>query len=196
MLQTQFSGNSEYDPLFLEGPGVPLNFESESDSNPENPVTFEEYKRQGGKICRKLSDMAPGQSLSPPFKKMIRACVVGGLSQAYAAKVAFEDLAKTDAAQKARTARQKAQRHQVKLGGGVLYQAEARAIKKHREDEEVKKAEGALERARSALKRAERAKRKPFLDEIRARFKQRAERKRIMKALCVEIRKRGRGRRV
>ena len=104
--------------MFLEGPDIPLNFESESDSNPENPVTFEEYKRQGGKICRKLSDMAPGQSLSPPFKKMIRACVVGGLSQAYAAKVAFEDLANTNAAQNARAARQKFRRRQVKLGRG------------------------------------------------------------------------------
>ena len=78
--------------------------------------------------------------------------------------------------------------------GGVLYQDEARGIKKHREDEEVKKAEAALGRARSALKRSERAARKPFLDEIKARFKQRIERKRIMRALCVEIRKRGRGR--
>ena len=141
--------------------------------------------------------MVPGQSLSPSTKKMIKSLMIGGLAQAYAAKVAFEDLANTNAAQKARAARQKAQRHQMKLGrGGILYGDNARRAKKHREKEEVKKAQAALDRAQSALKREERAARKPFLDEIKGRFKQRMERKKVMKALCVEIRKRGRGRRV
>ena len=85
----------------------------------------------------------------------------------------------------------------MKLGrGGVLYKDEARRVKKHREEEEVKKAQAALEHAQSALKRAKRAARKPFLDEIKARFKQRMERKKITKALCVEIRKRAPGHRV
>ena len=128
---------------------------------------------------------------------MIKSCLVGGLSQAYAAKVAFEGFANTEAAQKARVARQRARRHQMKLSrGGVLYGDDARSAKKHREEEEVKKAQAVLDRAQSALKRAERAARKPFLNEIKARFKQRIERKKIMKALCVEIRKRGRRRRV
>ena len=89
----------------------------------------------------------------------------------------------------------------MKLGrGGLLYSDEARSIKRHKKEEEVKKAQAALDRARSAMMRAERAARKPFLDEVKAHTKEmriaRSGKKKIMKALCVEIRKRGRGRRV
>ena len=165
--------------------------------SPEQPTTVESFKRQGEDILREALDMG----LPSPFKKKLKVLLVGGLAQAYAGKVAFEDFENTVAVQNVRTARQKARRHQMRMGkGGLLYQDGARSMKRHKDEEEVRKAQAALSRAQSTMMRAERAARKPFLDEMKAHTREwrtaRAERKRIMKALCVEIRKRGRGRRV
>ena len=80
---------------------------------------------------------------------------------------------KTIAAQNARPARQKSRRHQMKLGrGGLLSSDEARSIKRHRKEEEVKKVQAALDRAQSAMMRAERAARKPILDKVKAHTKE------------------------
>ena len=68
-----------------------------------------------------------------------------------------------------------------------------------REEEELQKAEIALRRTQAAMKKAKSAELQPFLTAVKNNRKKivtiRAARKKLMKLLCVEVRKVGRSRR-
>ena len=76
----------------------------------------------------------------------------GSLVQAQLGAQAIEDLEHTQAAQKARSARQQGGRHtlQGRSHGGMLYLEEARDMVTDRELVEVNKAAAALKRAQKA----------------------------------------------
>jgi DNA-binding transcriptional regulator GbsR (MarR family) len=115
--------------------------------------------------------------------------------QAQAGEQAVADLTATKAAEKSR--RQGSRRTHLQKGG-VLYAETARNMVKRKEEEEVQKAEAALRRAQEAKKRAEKAERKPFLDAVKEKRKKirdyHSKRKKIMKELCLEIKKVGKER--
>ncbi|KAA8894608.1 hypothetical protein FN846DRAFT_922854 [Sphaerosporella brunnea] len=76
--------------------------------------------------------------------------------------------------------------------------AEVRDMVVRRDEDEAKKAREALERAQTAIKRAARAERKQFLDAVKESRKKilasSSSRKKLMKALFLEVRKEGRKR--
>jgi len=117
--------------------------------------------------------------------------------QAISGERAVADLGDTKAAEKALTARQRSRRTVQK--GGQLYPYQARNMVKQTEEEDLQQAQVALYRAQFAMMKAKSSERLPFLTAVKeCRQKMRtirAARKKLMKMLCLEIRKVGRSRR-
>jgi len=159
-------------------------------SLPNTPLTIRSLKRQGEYLQQAALD------LSPSFQERLRCVLKGGMVQAISGKQAVKDLANTNAAEKVRAARKRSRRNVQKVG--VLYAHQARHMVKQKEVAELEKAEVALCRAQYAMEKAESAERRPVLKEAKAyrtkMLKLRASQKKIMKALCIEIRKEGRKR--
>ena len=90
--------------------------------------------------------------LSPTIQRRLKKFMHGSLVQAQLGAQAIEDLEHTQAAQKARAARQQGGRHtfQGRGHGGMLYMEEARDMVTDREQAEVNKAAAALKRAQKA----------------------------------------------
>jgi len=117
--------------------------------------------------------------------------------QAISGEQAVADLGDTKAAEKARAARQRSRRTVQK--GGQLYPYQARNMVKQTEEEDLQKAEVALRPAQFAMTKAKTAECLPFLTAVKECWQKirtiRAARKKLMKMLCLEIRKEGRSRR-
>ena len=103
------------------------------------------------------------------------------------------DFANTNTAQKVRAARKIS--HRTVQKSCVLYAYQARHMVKRKQEAQLEKAEVALRRAQYAMEKAASAERKPVLKEAKAyrtkMFKLQASQKKIMKTLCIEIRKEG-----
>ena len=159
----------------------------------ETPLTTHSLKRQG----EELKQSATNLDLSPIFQENLRLVLKGGMVQAISGERAVADLSNSKAAEKARAARQKSRR--TVQSGGQLYAHQARNMVQQREEEELQKAEIALRRAQAAMKKAKSAELQPFLTAVKNNRKKivtiRAARKKLMKPLCVEVRKVGRSRR-
>jgi len=117
--------------------------------------------------------------------------------QAISGKRAVADMGDSKVAEKARAARQNSQRTVQK--DSQLYAHQARNMVYQREEEDLQKAEIALRHAQFAMTKAKSAERQPFLTAVKE-YRQkmgmiRAARKKLMKTLCLEIRKVGRSRR-
>ena len=107
------------------------------------------------------------------------------------------DLGDSKAAEKARAASQKSRR--IVQKGGQLYAYQARNMVKQSEEVDLQKAEVALRRAQFVIAKAKSAERLPFLTAVKE-YRQkmrtiRAAKKKLMKTLCLEVRKVGRSRR-
>jgi len=157
------------------------------------PLTTHSLKRQG----EDLQQAAINMNLSPIFQENLRLVLKGGMVQAISGERAVADLGDSKAAEKARAGRQKSRRTVQK--GGQLYAHQARNMVRQREEEDLQKAEIALRRAQFAMTKARSAERQPFLTAVKE-YRQkmrtiRAARKKLMKTLCLEIRKVGRSRR-
>ncbi|KAA8910622.1 hypothetical protein FN846DRAFT_888295 [Sphaerosporella brunnea] len=132
--------------------------------------------------------------MTPSLKRRLKTALNGGLAQAHAGA---EAAAEIKATQEAEAIRRKRTKRTHLQRGGVLYAEEARDMVVRRDEDEAKKAREALERAQTAIKRAAKAERKRFLDavkESRKKILASSSRKKLMKALCVEVRKEGRKR--
>ncbi|KAA8911523.1 hypothetical protein FN846DRAFT_412563 [Sphaerosporella brunnea] len=160
-------------------------------SSPQIPLTVRSLKRQGEDLEREAA------ALPPIFQRRLKAVIKGALMQAQSGAQAFADLANTKAAEKARATRQRSRRTAQGGGGGggVLCADESRNRVKSKEAEELQKAEAALLRAQHALKKAEHAEQQPFLEKVKEHRKQmrtsHSYQRKMMKALCVEIRTEG-----
>ena len=157
------------------------------------PLTTHSLKRQG----EDLQQAAINLDLSPIFQENLRLVLKGGMVQGISGELAVADLGNSKASEKARAARQKSRRTVQK--GGQLYAYQARNMVQQREEEDLQKAQIALHRAQFAMTKAKTAERLPFLTAVKE-FRQkmstiRAARKKLMKTLCLEIRKVGRSRR-
>ncbi|KAA8893100.1 hypothetical protein FN846DRAFT_896276 [Sphaerosporella brunnea] len=132
--------------------------------------------------------------MTPSLKCRLKTALNGGLAQAHAGAEAAVEIKATqeaEAIQRKRTKRTHFQR------GGVLYAEQARDMVVRRDEDEAKKAQEALERAQTTIQRAAKAERKRFVDavkESRKKILASSSRKKLMKALCVEVRKEGRKR--
>ncbi|KAA8892599.1 hypothetical protein FN846DRAFT_1026153 [Sphaerosporella brunnea] len=131
--------------------------------------------------------------MTPSLKCRLKTALNGWLAQVHAGAEAAAEIKATQEAEailRKRTKRTHLQR------GGVLYTQEARDMVVRRDEDEAKKAQEALERAQTAIKRAAKAERKRFLDAVKESRKKilASSRKKLMKALCVEVRKEGRNR--
>ena len=125
----------------------------------------------------------------------------GSLVQAQLGAQALEDLEHTQAARKARAARQQGGRYtlQGRGHGGLLYQEEARDMVTDREQMEVNKAAAALKRAQKA---ADKVGKPPWLavfKDVKMKLRElrsmRTQQTKLRKALCVEVRRVTGGRR-
>ena len=124
----------------------------------------------------------------------------GSLVQAQLGAQALEDLEHTQAAQKARAARQQGGRHTLQGGhGGMLYLEEARDVVTDRELVEVNKAAAALKRAQKAADKVVKAPWLAVFKDVKVKLRElrsmRTQQTKLRKALCVEIRKVTGGRR-
>ena len=135
--------------------------------------------------------------MSPTFQENLRLVLKGGMVQAISGERAVADLGDSKAAEKAWAARQKSRR--IVQKGGQLYAYQARNMVKQSEEVDLQKAEVALRRAQFAIAKAKSAERLPFLTAVKeCRQKMRtirAAKKKLMKTLCLEVRKVGRSRR-
>ncbi|RPA96876.1 hypothetical protein L873DRAFT_1772187 [Choiromyces venosus 120613-1] len=159
----------------------------------QTPLTTHSLKQQGDD----LQQLATNLNLSPIFQENLKLVLKGGMVQVISGEQAVADLGNSKAAEKAQAARQKSQRTVQKCG--VLYAHQAQNIVQQKEAVELQKAEIALHHAQSAMTKAQSAERKLLLTEAKEFWKQigtlRTSRKKLMRALCVEVRKVGRNRR-
>lgn len=119
---------------------------SRSSSNIYTPTTVRTITRYGRKIL-------DGPELHSRFNKRLNAFIKSSISTAYLAVDLQMDIAKSKAAEKAREQRRQSRRR-ILQSGGVLYAEEARRIVKQRDEDEVIKAEGILQRAKERELRA------------------------------------------
>ncbi|KAI9887924.1 MAG: hypothetical protein M1823_000313 [Watsoniomyces obsoletus] len=109
---------------------------------------------------------------------------------ATAGHLAAQGLAQTEAAQAARRLRSKKTRRSLQRGG-VTYAREARHMAQEREEDDVHKAQAALNRAKAKEHRKEKLEWQPIVRLAKGRLaqekKQRAQRERQMKAICRQI---------
>jgi hypothetical protein len=117
---------------------------------------------------------------------------MGSLAQAQVGAQAQEDLAHTEAAVKARNARQKGSRRSLQKGG-VLYASHAREMVTQKVVDEVAQAQAIVNRAQKAQAKKDR---KVFCEAVVAKrreiLKVRSTQKKLRKELCKEIRARAR----
>ena len=109
---------------------------SPSPSSPHTPLTIRSLKRQENSLEEITAD------LSPTIQRKLGKFVRGSLAQVQLGAQALENLAHTQAAQKARAMRQQGGRHtlQGRGHGGVLYAHEARNMVVDREQAEANRA--------------------------------------------------------
>ncbi|KAA8893647.1 hypothetical protein FN846DRAFT_923539 [Sphaerosporella brunnea] len=135
------------------------------------------------------------EGATPSLKRRLKTALTGGLAQAHAGA---EAAAEIKAAKESEEIRRKQSKRTHLQRGGVLSAEEARDMVVPRDEDEAKKAREALERAQTAIKGAARASRKRFLDAVKESRKKilasSSSRKKLMKALCLEVRKEGNGR--
>ncbi|KAA8908521.1 hypothetical protein FN846DRAFT_945060 [Sphaerosporella brunnea] len=123
----------------------------------------------------------PTARTTPSLKRRLKTALTAGLAQAHAGAEAAAELKAAKEAEEIPCKRSKRSHLQR---GGVLYAEEARDMVVRRDQNEAKKAREALERAHTAIERAARTERKRFIDAVK--------RKKLMKPLCLEVRKEAR----
>jgi hypothetical protein len=156
------------------------------DASPQVPLTIRSLKRQFQSAYNEVSRL---EGTTPSLKSRLKTALNGGMAQAYAGAQAVAELESRTAAEKSR--RKRSRRANLQRGG-VLYAEDARDMVRHRDEDDARKAEEALQRAQAAVKRTAKAERKPFLDAVKKSRKKILEssssRKKLMKALCLEVR--------
>ncbi len=111
----------------------------------KTPLTIRTLEQQGAALRqRSLSS-----SIRPSLEKFIK----GSLTQAYVGAKAEEDLVQFQAATQARAARHAAQTRRVVQKGGVITVAHARQAIRQREEDELTRAQQALQKAERACRR-------------------------------------------
>ena len=170
------TGLIPYDPSIVisklreAAPPPPPRSVQPSGSGPSMPLTIATLKAQGEELLHDAKNM------SPDFQNRLKLVLQGGLALAQSGALAMEHMENTQAAEKARSERRKAQNRRQIQNGGVLYADEARDIVKSTEAAAVEKGEQALRKAQNAKKRADTTAHKPFRDAIKAAYQARRKR--------------------
>jgi len=112
------------------------------------------------------------KTLSPSFQHKLKLVLQRGLTLGQSGALAMDHMEHTRAAEEVRNARRRAQSRRQLQKGGVLYASQASQMVKRRDDAEVDKAEQQLRKAQNDRKRALKAERKPFLDDIKKKGKE------------------------
>lgn len=149
---------------------------------PTTPLTVRSLKRQADQLWH--SDVN-----SPTFKQRLHTFISGSLKLAQDAAQPREILEHTLTAEKGRKARHPAS-HRAVQQEAVLCASEAGDMTTERAEDELERAKGVADRAAKAEER------KVFIDAIAAKrkvvLKERADRKKLRKELCKEVRARAR----